>query len=174
MPMRLKTLTFAAALALAVAVPSAHAWPSKRPAVEGLQTSTFRAVDQMAAELSRRQANPQAPLLVASAQDLDDLGRSERLGRLIGELVASAFSGEGYLVQEVRLRDSLRISSEGEHLLSRDLEHLESDHLADVVITSTYALAGNRAYITIKAVRLADGLVISSRSIVAEVPRGLK
>ena len=112
-------------------------------------------------------------MLVLSAQNLDDLNRSEGLGRLVGELVQSTLVNQGYRVKEVRLRDSIRISGEGEQGLSRDLARLASEHAAEVVIVSTYSRSNRTAYVTVKAVRVADGLILASKSFTAQVPSGL-
>lgn len=111
------------------------------------------------------------PLLVMSSQSLDNLRASQATGRLIGELVSSSLSSEGWVVQEVRLGDSLRITQEGEHILSRDLEDLRGNFDADYVVVSTFTKSFSTLYVTLKAVRLSDGVVVASRSFVTDTPR---
>lgn len=167
-----KALLLALTLGLgaSLASPSVHA--RDRHAPQPVQIATAHAAGELGEQLYRR-AHPTRSVLVLSAQNLDDLNRSEGLGRLVGELVQSTLVNQGYRVKEVRLRDSIRISGEGEQGLSRDLARLASEHAAEVVIVSTYSRSNRTAYITVKAVRVADGLILASKSFTAQVPSGL-
>lgn len=166
-----KTTALAVVLGASAILPSHSAHARDRDA-HVVHVATAHAASEVGEQLLRRSA-VNRPLLVLSAQNLDDMNRSESLGRLVGELVQSTLVNQGYRVKEVRLRDSVRISSEGEQGLSRDLARLASEHSADVVVVSTYSRSNRTAFITVKAVRVADGVILASKSFTAQVPAGL-
>lgn len=167
-----KALLLALTLGLGASLTSPSVHARDRHAPQPVQIATAHAAGELGEQLYRR-AYPARSVLVLSAQNLDDLNRSEGLGRLVGELVQSTLVNQGYRVKEVRLRDSIRISGEGEQGLSRDLARLASEHAAEVVIVSTYSRSNRTAYVTVKAVRVADGLILASKSFTAQVPSGL-
>lgn len=128
-------------------------------------SAAYSVSDQLA-----KRFNTDKPLLVMTAQNLNNLGESEKIGRLVGELVSSSLTRQGWRVQEVRMREDVRISSEGEHMLSRDLDKVKYSYDADIAIVSTYTQVGNQLYVTLKAVRIADGLVVAGQSFVTRIP----
>ena len=167
----MKTMLCSTALALALVTTSpAHA--RDRHEARPIAQATAEATERLGKEL-RLAGSSTPPLLVLSAQNMDDLSRSEGVGRLVGELVQTRLVNQGYRVKEVRLRDSIRVSPEGEQGLSRDLARLAQAHAAEVVVVSTYTRSARNAFVTVKAVRVADGLILASQSFVAQVPAGL-
>jgi hypothetical protein len=99
-------------------------------------------------------------------------------------MVSSRLTQHGFPVTEVRLTNALRINQEGETILSRELGALAKAAKAEVVVTATWSTlnAGTtvkfanaygaldttqkagQTYVTLKAVRLADSLVLSSQT----------
>lgn len=111
------------------------------------------------------------PLLVMSAQNLDNLNHSEQMGRLLGELISSSLSENGWIIQELQLGKDIKVSQEGKQILTSDIRQLQRDYNADYVIVSTYSKEWNKVYVTLKAVRLSDGLVVASRSFATRTDR---
>ena len=103
--------------------------------------------------------------LVVSFANLDDLSRSSRLGRLMGQDCGTQAVAQGYQVTEVLLSDTLLIDPEqGELMLSRDLQHLAGDHQASMVLLGTYTLGQSTVYANARIVRSRDALVMSAVS----------
>lgn len=156
-------------LSLAAALAVGAASPAFAQASDQFFNQTMHAAEVVSDQLQRRQVGSK-PLLVMAGQNLNDLKASDGVGRLVGELVSSSLAAQGWPVQEVRMREALRVNSEGEHLLSRDLEHLRKAYDADVAVVSTYSENHRQLYITIKAVRIKDGVVIASHSFTTKGP----
>lgn len=151
-------------------------------ASDPLLLSVQQSADSLAAQLSRHKLK--TPIIVASAQNNDQLTQVCQQGRLISDIVSSRLTQQGLAVTEVRLGQTLRINKEGETILSRELGVLAKEAKAEVVVTSTWTTVTHPAavihadstggamhqptpgqtYVTLKAVRIADGLVLSSQT----------
>lgn len=139
-------------------------------------------VDSLAAQLKPLKVSH--PLVVASAQNNDDLSQVCPQGRLLAEMVSSRLTQQGFPVSEVKLDKDMKVSLEGETILSRDLKKLATEVEADTVVAATWttfgkevkvgAQGGNRflaasTYVTLKAVRIADGRVQGSQTFASPV-----
>lgn len=151
-------------------------------AADPLLNSVQQSADGLAAQLSKHRLT--APVIVASAQNNDHLSQVCPQGRLISDIVSSRLTQHGFPVTEVRLSQALRINANGETILSRELGDLASAAKADTVVTATWSTLnaqpvvkfantsgalesstkGGQTYVTLKAVRITDGLVLSSRT----------
>lgn len=146
-----------------------------------LLQSVQQGADGLASQLSRYQLA--APVIVASAQNNDQLSQVCPQGRLVSDIVSSRLTQHGFPVTEVRLTQALRINKEGETILSRELGALAKAAKAEVVVTSTWSTVSpqqasyadpygrnskrgtaGQTYVTLKAVRITDGLVLSSQT----------
>ncbi len=106
--------------------------------------------------------DPRQPVLIATLVDLDDLGRSSRLGRLAAEHVAARLSNRGVMVKELKLRDQIFMEqSSGALMLSRELKDLSIEHAAQAVVVGTYTVAGNTVYVSLKLVRPEGNIVVA-------------
>ncbi|MBT4855137.1 MAG: hypothetical protein HON38_10380, partial [Halieaceae bacterium] len=82
--------------------------------------------------------------LVVSFADLSALSQSSQLGRLMGQDCSTEFVNDGYQVTEPLFADALYIDpSQGELMLSRNLEVLAQDHEATAVVVGTYTVGRN-------------------------------
>lgn len=180
----MKKLILASAVAAsAVLAGCATATPDHTPRfTDPLLQSVLQSADGLAAQLSRYKLK--APIIVASAQNNDQLSQVCQQGRLISDIVSSRLTQNGLPVTEVRLSQELRINKEGETILSRELDVLAQEAKAEVIVTSTWTTVTQPAavihtdayggmkrqqmpgqtYVTLKAVRIADGLVLSSQT----------
>ena len=103
------------------------------------------------------------PLIVASFANIDNLGESSSLGRIVSQQLASQFTQKGYSVIEVLLRRSVYIKQQqGQFLLSRDVQELSREHDAQAVIVGTYAVGADNIYITAKLIRAQDSIVLAA------------
>lgn len=151
-------------------------------ASDPLLRSVQQSADVLADQLSKHELK--TPIIVASAQNNDQLSQVCQQGRLVSDIVSSRLTQQGLSVTEVRLGQTLRINKEGETILSRELDGLAKEAKAEVVVTSTWTTVTQPAsfiqsnenggmklqptpgqtYVTLKAVRIADGLVLSSQT----------
>lgn len=104
-----------------------------------------------------------APFLVASFVDVDDLRRSSTLGRIMAQQIGSRFSQLGWKIIDVTLRTSSIFVEEtkGEFLLSRDLKAISTDHDASKAIVGTYAVAEDRVYVSARVINVTDNAVLA-------------
>mgnify|MGYP001595331673 FL=1 len=107
--------------------------------------------------------------LVVSFADLSALSQSSQLGRLMGQDCSTEFVNDGYQVTEPLFADALYIDpSQGELMLSRNLEVLAQDHEATAVVVGTYTVGRNTVYANARLIRSNDALVLSAVSF--EIP----
>lgn len=105
----------------------------------------------------------QAPVLVATVVNVNDLNRSAPLGRTLSEMYASQLSAKGFNVKELKLRGSVYVKEgTGELLLSREIRDIAFNHNAALVLVGTYSQATQYTYVSMKLVRVADGRIIRS------------
>jgi hypothetical protein len=174
----LKKLLLAATVTLLAAGCSTagHLGYSADPFLQSVQSGA----DDLAAHLVGYKLS--APVIVASAQNNDQLSQVCPQGRLISDIVSSRLTQHGIPVKEVRLGQKLRINQTGETILSRDLSLLAQSSQADAVVTATWSTVAppvkqasftgsevryaGTTYVTLKAIRVSDGLVLSSQTFV--------
>jgi len=108
------------------------------------------------------------PVLVATVVDIDQLGSSSTLGRLISEHVASRLVQKGYVVTELKMRDQVYMRTpEGELMLSREVREISARHGAQAVAVGTYArdTSGGRngvVFVSLKLVRTGDNTILGA------------
>lgn len=125
--------------------------------------------------------NAHAPLsldqiiLVSCFVDVNNVQRTSNFGRMIAEHMASRLAQDGYMVVEVKLRDSLYIKErEGEFLLSRRLKDIQVAHDAQAVVVGTYLVTPKDLYISARIVRAQDAKIISSCDVKIPLTEDLK
>ncbi|MFN3984790.1 MAG: FlgO family outer membrane protein [Rhodocyclaceae bacterium] len=102
-----------------------------------------------------------APILVATVVNINDLRRSAPLGRTLSEQYSSALVQRGLNIKELKLRGDVFVQEgTGELLLSREIKDIARSHAATMVLVGTYSVAANLTYINIKLVRTEDGRII--------------
>lgn len=106
------------------------------------------------------------PLLVATMVNIDSLGTSSTLGRLISEHVASRLAQTGYTVTELKMRDPVYVRTpEGELMLSRELKEISAKHGAQAVAVGTYTPGtggSSVVFVSLKLVRPADNTIVGA------------
>ena len=154
----------AAALLSACAVPAPATTPESSAARRGEPTyqsaaanpfiaSSRAAVDELVKGLNTEELG-EAPVLVATVVNVNDLTRSAPLGRTLSELYASQLSAKGYNVKELKLRGDVYVKEgTGELLLSREIKDIARNHNAALVLVGTYSAAAKYTYVSLKLVR---------------------
>lgn len=165
----LYALTLAAALGLAgcASQPTTPAAASSGPTYTAAAANPFiassrEAVNALVQGFDMRQVG-QAPVLVATVVNINDLKHSAPLGRTLGELYASQLAHNGFNVTEMKLRGNVYVrEGTGELLLSREIRDIAAQHNAALVLVGTYSPANQYTYISMKLVRTADNRIVRS------------
>lgn len=114
-------------------------------------------------------------ILVASFVDVNNVQRTSNFGRMLAEQMISRLAQNGYMVVEVKLRDSLYVRErEGEFLLSRRLRDIRTAHDAHAVVVGTYLVTPKDLYLSARIVRAQDAKVISSCDVKIPLREDLK
>lgn len=104
-----------------------------------------------------------APFIVATLVNIDQLEQSSTLGRLISEQVASRMTQMGFSVLELKVRNGVYMKrNEGELLLTREIKEVASTHNAQAVIVGTYAESATLVHVNLKVVNPATSMVIAA------------
>ena len=103
------------------------------------------------------------PVLVASLVNVANLTQSSNLGRIISEQVATRLVQLGYEIREPTYRGTVLVKEGGgQFVLSRRLQDVSREQEAQAVIAGVYAVARRVVFVTLRAIRAADGTVIAS------------
>ena len=127
-----------------------------------LVESSHQVVDRLVDTSQQVLASDKA-IIVASLVNVNDLQESSALGRIVAEQVRSRLTQLGYTTQELRYRGSVLVrAGNGDLVLSRDVKNIRNAQQAQAVGAGGYAVAESSVYVTLRIVRAADGIVISS------------
>jgi len=133
-----------------------------------LQDYSYNGADDLVSD-ARYTVGPNTPILVGTLNNVDKLERSNTFGRMTSEQISARFTQRGFMVSELKMRNSVNIkeglanpSESGEYLLSRDVQSIGSEHAASAAVTGTYAVAGNQIYVNLKMIDVATGKIISA------------
>ena len=135
---------------------------------DDLLAATARATDSLLAQLNSQTVVPAAslsrPIVVASLQNLSNLDKPAPIGRLLGEAVAARMTQRQLPVVELKLANTIKISEDGQTLLSDQARELAQTHKAQIVVVGSWTEGGRFVYVTLKALRAEDGLALASQS----------
>lgn len=114
--------------------------------------------------------DPRIPLVVATLVSIDELTESSRLGRAVSEQIGSRLVFLGFPVVELKLRGNIFVKhSEGELLLSREIQDLARSHQAQAVVVGTYSVAKDFIYINLKMVCVSSTVIIAAHDYVLPI-----
>lgn len=136
---------------------------SQKQSEPPLLTLSYKAGDHLHSQLSETGVAGY-PMLAASFVDSARVEKTNDLGRLLSEQVASRLSQYGYSVSEVQLRsDQLRVEPDGGvFALSRDVAEINADVEAYSILVGTYTLIGRQIYVNARVLRTSDGVALAS------------
>ena len=137
-----------------------------------IKQTNYKAADSLLKNLKKERVklSKDAPILVASFVDLDDLSESSAFGRVVAEQIASRFNQKGYATIEMKLRTTIFIKKgSGEFLLSREMKEIGIKHRAQAVIVGTYSIGSKRIYLTARVINVSDGRVLASHDYKARI-----
>ena len=102
-----------------------------------------------------------APVLVATVVNVNELSRAAPLGRTLSEQYATQLVNSGFHVKELKLRGDVFVKEgTGELMLSREIKDIAKSHNATLVLVGTYSSAANFTYVSLKLVRTEDGRIV--------------
>lgn len=105
--------------------------------------------------------------LPISFVNLNNLGQSSALGRLIGEQLFFELNQRGYPVREYRIPGNIRMKERsGEFYISRNMKSLYPK--GSVIIVGTYSSTRDAVFINARLVRPSDGRVLRTANLVIE------
>ncbi|WP_042425598.1 FlgO family outer membrane protein [Comamonas granuli] len=165
MSMKTSALWAALAAALLAGCANNNAPVRAEPTYQEAASSQFlqanaAAVDKLTAGFDV-QSLAGAPVLVATVVNVNDLSRAAPLGRTLSEQYASALSGKGFNVREIKLRGDVFVKEgTGELLLSREIKDIARNQNAALVLVGTYSAAANLTYVSLKLVRTEDSRIV--------------
>lgn len=103
-------------------------------------------------------------VIVTSFADVDNLTQSSTAGRLLGEIVGSRLSQQGFTIVDIRTRQgSIFIQEQsGEFVLSRDVRALSKANDAACVVAGTFGRLGKSTVVSVRMIRASDNVILSS------------
>lgn len=148
--------------------PLSLTYPSYEPIVvqrSGTQAGLFNSGMMFLTEQIERNAHPDSrvrPTVITSFVDLNNLGETSGLGRLMGEHFMHQLQIRGWNVTDIRMTRDLIINEEGEFSLSRELKRLRGTLAAANVVTGTYTATVDGILVSVRVLDLATGQVVST------------
>lgn len=139
----------------------------KEPTFDNAAQNAFIPTNQQAATALLAQAKtsliPSQPLIVATLVDINVLEKSSTMGRMVSEQISAAFSRAGYHMIEMKFRENVYMKrTEGELLLTREINEVARLHNAQAVIVGTYAVASDVVFVNLKVVQPNSNLVLAA------------
>lgn len=109
------------------------------------------------------QLDRENPILISSLVDINNIEQSSPLGRIMSDQIGSRLAQKGFVIMEVKLRESLYVKKQGgEFLLSRSVRDISKFHNAQAMLVGTYAQGMDRIYISTRILSAEKGQIISS------------
>ncbi|MBF0124858.1 MAG: hypothetical protein HQL60_05950 [Magnetococcales bacterium] len=123
---------------------------------------TYHAADFMVPQVVDK-LRSDAKILPATFVNLDNLGQSSALGRLLSQQVASRLTQHGFSMVEAKVRHNMLVRNRGgEFLLSRELTQMANQFKAQAILVGSYSVARSRLYVNTQLIRLSDQVVVAS------------
>ncbi len=102
-------------------------------------------------------------IIIGTIQDLNNLDKTNDLGRLISECLIYNLQVKGFVVKDIRLLHNIVIKTKkGEFVLSRDAQKLRHDIKANYILVGTYALADEGVVVNLRLLDFNSLVVIST------------
>jgi TolB-like protein len=119
--------------------------------------------DQLERNIDHKIIN--ASYLIGSFVDLNDMGKSSPMGRLIAENLMHELQVRSWRIFEPRLMKNFMINEGGEFVLSRDVKQLQDKFGVTGVVVGTYVMSGDYAIVNARVVNVESSMVVSSGQI---------
>ncbi|MFV7770866.1 FlgO family outer membrane protein [Shewanella marisflavi] len=126
-------------------------------------SAVIHLTQQLANELVRQndQLTPKQPLLVATPVLLDNLKTTNALGLQIQQGLIAAMHDHQFNLVDINVGENLRVTEQGELILTRDWRQLPTDLPVEHVLASTMSLNPNGMVINSRIVNVTNNRVVS-------------
>ncbi|ASJ97391.1 FlgO family outer membrane protein [Shewanella marisflavi] len=126
-------------------------------------SAVIHLTQQLANELVRQndQLTPKQPLLVATPVLLDNLKITNALGLQIQQGLIAAMHDHQFNLVDINVGENLRVTEQGELILTRDWRQLPTDLPVEHVLASTMSLNPNGVVINSRIVNVTNNRVVS-------------
>lgn len=108
---------------------------------------------------------PNASYMIGSFVDLNNMGTTNPMGRLIAENLMHELQVRSWRIFEPRLMKNFMINEGGEFVLSRDVKQLQDKFGVTGVVVGTYVMSGDYAIVNARVVNVESSMVVSSGQI---------
>lgn len=132
-----------------------------RTADSDLVLESYQAADTLLTQVPWLKDGRQ-PLLTGTFVNVNDIGNSSGLGRMVAEQIASRFAQQGYTMIELKMRNAVFVDNGGEFVLSRSVKDISQSHNAAAVIAGTYAVGRKSVYVNARLIRAADNVILAA------------
>lgn len=135
-----------------------------------VRESSYSAADRLVAQARENGfLKPGMPIVSTTLTNVNRIGKSSGLGRIVADQVGSRFTQRGQPVTEIRLREGVRVVQDdvresvgGEYMLSRDTAALVRKAKASGILTGTYAVGKDSVFISLRLVAATTGKVVAA------------
>ncbi len=143
----------------------------EQAAMHSLKLTNYAALDALmkgyqvspVAMAGNHVASTNAPFIVATLANIDQLEQSSTLGRTISEQIASRMTQTGHSVVELKVRNGVYMKrNEGEFLLTREIREVATSHKAQAVVIGTYAESAMFIHVNLKLVDPATSIILAA------------
>lgn len=136
-------------------------------------STNYRAAEALVGQFRNRSAN--GPLIVATVVNIDSLEKSSTLGRLISEQVSARFAQSGFTLIEMKFRSNIYMKrTEGELLLTREINEVARSHSAQAVIVGTYGTSADSVFVNMKIVEPGTNAILAVHDYVLPLNRDVR
>ncbi len=106
--------------------------------------------------------NPKTPIAVASFVNLKDLESTNWLGQEISESFIYELQRHGFVVVDFKMTGYIRVTKEGDFVLSRDWKELPERQIIDYVVTGTMMKQEKGVMINARMIGMQSHVVVAS------------
>ena len=111
----------------------------------------------------RGETSPDFPIAITTFVDLNHFYKTSPFGRYLAEQLMGELQRAGFRVLEIRKTDSILIKERyGEYSLSRDIQEIAKESMAQLVLIGTYMMRGKYVLVNARLVSNEGNLLSSS------------
>ncbi len=144
-----------------VAAPQEPQLAKPQPVASHLNEVSQMLADQLVRNTDIDQFS-QAPVAITSFVNLENFEESSRLGEIIAQNMVHELQVRGHQVIDFKMTPHIRVTPEGDFVMSRDIDELVARRNIDVVLTGTYVVHSDGVTLNARLVEFESGVVLSS------------
>lgn len=128
-----------------------------------IRNANYQAADTLVSNLKALEIDKGELIVLTTFVDVDDLGRSTTLGRLIPQQISSRLAQKGYKTVEIKdMPPQIEVrEGSGEFGLSRRVDPVNKRDTGYAVLTGTYAVGANTVMVNARIIRSKDHVVLA-------------